>query len=270
MLSNRRITITAGQRFGQLTATGRTEYRGRSTLFVEVICDCGSPTRWARWHHLSKGCSRSCGCGVVKAARAHGEYNTHLYQVWADIKQRCLNPKNRSYGGYGGRGITICGEWAANYEAFRDWALTSGFSDDLQIERKNNNGNYEPSNCKWATRIEQANNVRSNQRIEHDGVSKTIAEWARCVGISHITLRGRLASGWSVADALSKPARDASVHHNGITMSVGEWARTADLPYRVLVQRIRAGWDMERALSTPHRIRPHRGATDLALPGGRK
>lgn len=81
----------------------------------------------------------------------HGFFGTKLYNVWASIKTRCLNPKSQAYKNYGGRGITICPEWAESYIVFRDWALNNGYKDNLQIDRKNTNGNYEPTNCNFIT-----------------------------------------------------------------------------------------------------------------------
>lgn len=110
--------------------------------------------------------------------------HSRLYQIWADMKNRCLNENCKSYKEYGGRGITICGEWRIGFETFRDWAYANGYSDELTIDRIDVNGDYCPENCRWATAAEQMNNLRKNVHYEVDGVRLTNAEWARIIGVT--------------------------------------------------------------------------------------
>ncbi len=111
----------------------------------------------------------SCGCirKNNKKNYKHGYSYTKLYAVWAGIKKRCNNQNSYNYKYYGGRGITICPEWANDYVVFRDWALSHGYKEGLEIDRRENNGNYEPSNCRWVTRTENQRNKRNtiNQKI---------------------------------------------------------------------------------------------------------
>ena len=121
------------------------------------------------------------------------------------MKTRCNNPNVLEYKDYGGRGITVCDEWQHSYETFRDWARLNGYMDDLTIDRIDVNGNYEPSNCRWSTRKEQANNRRSNKLITFNGETHNIQEWSDIVGVNDITLRNRLYKyGWSVEKAVIK------------------------------------------------------------------
>jgi hypothetical protein len=90
--------------------------------------------------------------------KKHGMTDTRLYNIWIKMKSRCYNSNNEKYMYYGGKGITICNEWNNNFQAFYDWAMQNGYQDDLSIDRKNNNGNYEPSNCRWANRNMQSFN----------------------------------------------------------------------------------------------------------------
>lgn len=107
-----------------------------------------------------------------------------LYNIWCGIKKRCFNPKEPCYPHYGGRGITICDEWLHDFDAFQQWSLANGYSDSLTIDRIDTNSNYSPDNCRWITHAEQQRNRTNNIRVEHNGESKTIAEWSRELGLS--------------------------------------------------------------------------------------
>ena len=129
-----------------------------------------------------------------------GHY-TRLYRIWLNMRRRCLNQKGVDWLYYGGRGITICEEWS-NYANFHDWAMANGYCDDLTIERRDNDGNYEPENCLWATRKQQGRNKRSNRHLTFDGQTKTTAEWSEDLELGS-TLRMRLHRGWSIEKALT-------------------------------------------------------------------
>ena len=116
------------------------------------------------------------------------------------------NPNRSDYKRYGGRGITICDEWN-DYNTFRDWALSNGYSDNLSIDRIDVNGNYEPSNCRWVDGIIQANNVRNNRIITFENSTYTMAEFARKIGISYSSLQHRLDRGWSIDKIAQTPQR---------------------------------------------------------------
>lgn len=137
----------------------------------------------------------------------HGKSNKErLYQTWKNMRQRCNNPNRSDYKRYGGRGITICDEWN-DYNTFRDWALSNGYSDNLSIDRIDVNGNYEPSNCRWVDGIIQANNVRNNRIITFENSTYTMAEFARKIGISYPSLQHRLDRGWSIDKIAQTPQR---------------------------------------------------------------
>lgn len=128
------------------------------------------------------------------------------YIVWNGMRARCCNPKNPNYIKYGARGISVCDRWVNSFEAFlADMGRKP--SPAHSIERLDNNGNYEPSNCCWATRKEQANNRRTSRFIEFAGENLTLAQWAEKTGLQLTTLHARLKSGWSVGDALRRPLR---------------------------------------------------------------
>ena len=147
---------------------------------------------------------------VAETPRQRVPYSKHggsagdrkTYQAWCDMKQRCYNPRNHAYKWYGARGIRVCEKWLTFKGFFKDMgSKPSG----LQLERIDNNGNYESSNCKWATLLEQKNNTRTNRHIEIEGITKTAAQWAAAFKIDKDTFLSRLKRGLSPKEALTKP-----------------------------------------------------------------
>ena len=132
----------------------------------------------------------------------HGLRKTRLYGIHNGLLQRCYNPSRPKYKNYGGRGITVCEEWRNNFKAFYDWAMANGYADGLTIDRINNDGNYEPSNCRWVKIKEQAYNKTTSNFITYKGETKTIAEWAQEYGIKYGTLFYRIKNGWDIEEAL--------------------------------------------------------------------
>lgn len=132
-----------------------------------------------------------------------------IYLIWHDMKRRCYQPQNKRYSRYGGRGIRICAEWLDNFQAFFDWSMANGYSPELTIDRIEKDGNYEPSNCRWATKYEQANNRSNNHFITYNGETKTMKEWSDTVGISYYALRQRINRGWDIEKALLTPVGGA-------------------------------------------------------------
>lgn len=135
------------------------------------------------------------------ANRRHGASHTTEYSVWLGMRKRCHYSKHPHYARYGGRGIKVCARWSVFENFFSDMGPRPSTSHTL--DRINNDGNYEPSNCRWATAIEQRNNISTNRYISHNGERLTTAQWAHRVGIPPRTLRARLRRGWSIAEALS-------------------------------------------------------------------
>lgn len=153
-----RVHDLTGQKFGRLTAIKPIENNGHGIEWL-CKCDCGNETV-VRCDGLVTGHASSCGCynRELKRNYSHGMSNTKIYRVWCGMKQRCNNPNNQEYHRYGGRGIKICKEWNDDFDKFGKWALSHGYKQGLQIDRINNNGDYEPSNCRFVTPLENMHN----------------------------------------------------------------------------------------------------------------
>jgi len=157
---------------------------------------------------LLNGMTSSCGCfrveRVIASQTRHGMCNTPEYRAWAKLIDRCVNPRNNSFEHYGGRGISVCDRWKHSFENFLA-DMGPRPSPQHSIERSNNDGNYDPKNCFWATRKEQANNTSRTRRIVAFGEALTLPQWSRRTGLPETTIRSRLRSGWSPERALETP-----------------------------------------------------------------
>ena len=131
----------------------------------------------------------------------HGMSNTRLYTIWNSMRCRCDYPATNGYARYGGRGIKVCEEWK-RFEPFMEWALENGYSDELTLDRIDNDKGYSPENCRWATHEEQCNHQRTNRNITCNGETHTLMQWSRITGLSYVTISDRLEKGMSVYEAL--------------------------------------------------------------------
>lgn len=200
-------------RFGRLTVT-RLIGRGRQKILLwECKCACGSvctaPTSGLRGVEGRKG-KQSCGClpRELSAARkfVHGHARTPEYRTWRGMLSRCYSTANNMYYCYGERGISVCDSWRTDFMAFLANMGTRP-STKHSIDRIDGNGNYEPSNCRWATPEEQARNKTTTRRLTHDGKTLSVPEWTETLGFPSALIAGRLKSGWSVSRSLITPPR---------------------------------------------------------------
>ncbi len=202
------MTVTAiesGQRFGRLVAIGPAAPDVQRRARWSFRGDCGAFTT-ADAYSVKCGTTKSCGCAVrdlvSTSRRTHGMRRSPEYRVWMGMKTRCGNPKSPSFPRYGGRGITVCERWRS-FEAFlADMGRRPSL--DHTLDRLDNSKNYEPGNCRWATRLEQGANKRNNHRLSFNGETLSIAEWARRTGLSRDAIRQRLSAGWPVDRALTE------------------------------------------------------------------
>lgn len=213
----RKTKDLTGVRFGKLTVVSL-EKRVNNKTYWKCICDCGG-SRIVRSDHLNNGDVTDCGCyrRHISHWNKHGMYNSRLYRIWSLMKERCYNEKRSEYKRYGGRGIKVCDEWFDS-STFIKWALDNGYDDELTLDRIDNNGNYCPQNCRWISRKEQGSNKRSNRYITHNGITKTITQWANDNGLPYYILKKRIDKlGWSFERAISEP-----VHQNMSNKQKGE------------------------------------------------
>ena len=193
-----------GKRYGRLVIRRVIREKGKESR-VECICDCGRITT-PLLSRVINNKVYSCGCYASEKNREiktkHGKCGERLYGIWLGMKARCLNPHSINYKNYGGRGITVCDEWKEDFQKFYDWAMENGYSDELSIDRIDNDGNYEPGNCKWSTRIEQANNQRKTVHVSVYGELLTIREISEKYGIPMSTLKRRLQLGYTSEETL--------------------------------------------------------------------
>lgn len=194
-----------GQRFGRLLVLESVRIRPRK-IHWRCACDCGNTsTVWTA--KLRNGNTQSCGCMRDEMAserkRTHAMSKSPEYRIWQSMKDRCGNPTSGGYRRYGGRGIKVCERWLESFENF--------FSDmgkrptrKHSINRINNDGNYDPDNCEWATGREQSRNTSRNRFLEMDGTRLTVADWSLKTGIRSGTIGARLKYGWSVTRALTE------------------------------------------------------------------
>lgn len=199
----------AGKKFGLLTALTLLKKPGHpKKSFWTCACDCGSEiVVWAG--HLPNGHTKSCGCKPVDIkthGNTRGRRATPEYGSWCKMKERCLKKSDVGFPNYGGRGITICTRWL---ECFDNFLADMGKCPaGLSLDRINVNGNYEPGNCRWATRYQQSNNRRNNRVLSLGGVSKNMSQWEVCLGFPKGTLYRRVTTeGKSPEWSLTTPVR---------------------------------------------------------------
>ena len=200
-----------GKRFGRLYVFSEESKTGCRGLSWKCVCDCGNVV-CVDGYKLRSGHTQSCGClqreRTSEISRTHGASGGRLFRIWANMKSRCNNPNLPRWGDYGGRGIRVCDAWNDNFQTFYDWAIANGYSDELTIDRINNNGDYCPENCRWATDEEQRLNTRRNRFLTYRGSTRTVKEWANLKGIPYSVLSSRINRyGWTVEKALETERR---------------------------------------------------------------
>jgi hypothetical protein len=202
----------SGKKFNKLTILSLNKDKSsKKRKFWNCVCDCGNK-KICDGENVKSGKTKSCGCilseSLIKGWNRRRQFTKEekpLRQIWKLMIRRCYNPADPTHRHYGARGIKVCERWH-NYWQFKEdmWPRPEG----LTLERIDNDGDYCPENCKWATVLEQVNNRRTSKKITMNGETKTVPDWCRDYGVSNVgAIRQRLGRGWSLQDALTKPIR---------------------------------------------------------------
>lgn len=197
----------SGQKFGRLTALYRLHNTKGRTKWL-CVCECGNLVEVLSNSLLSNR-TKSCGCLhneissiVGKRNTKHKKCNHRLYRVWSTIKDRCYNMNSKDYNNYGGRGIKMYDDWRNDFQVFYEWAMSNGYDDNLTIDRIDNNGNYEPNNCRWFTITQQNRNKRTCKYYTIGGETRCLSEWCEIYNVRYSKVWQRVKHGWSIEEAL--------------------------------------------------------------------
>lgn len=210
---NKTFQDLTGHKFGTLTVVEFSHRKGNRTYWL-CKCDCGTIKTYRADFLKSKG-FHSCGCVSKEKSRercrelgyktrTHGMSNSRLYKIYSNMKDRCYRKNCKAYKDYGARGITIYKEWLDRFESFYEWSISHGYKNNLTIDRIDNNGNYEPNNCRWVDRATQCLNTRKNINITYNNKTQTLKEWANELDMTYTQLHHRYERGWELNRMMSK------------------------------------------------------------------
>ena len=206
-----------GEKFGRLTLVRIATESTNKHKTWECLCECGNTT-FVQQYNLWNGHTQSCGClqrEILIERNQQGKWNSetliknhrNIYVSWNGMLSRCYHNHRTDYKLYGARGIVVCAEWKNNFLTFLDWSIKNGWQPRLSIDRIDNNGNYNPENCRWTDRKTQSNNRRSNRLININGQTNTLTQWSEISGITTRTISRRINAGWDISKWLIHPAK---------------------------------------------------------------
>lgn len=189
--------------------------------------------------------------------------NSRLNYIYANMKNRCYNEKNIHYQNYGGRGITVCDEWlnkeivcypsTKGWLAFKEWALSNGYREDLTLDRIDTDKSYSPENCRWISQKCQQNNRRNNRLVTYKGKTQTLSEWCDELHLNYKTVSTRINNyHWSVERAFEEAIGNVPdmATFQGRTQSIKSWCKELNISVFTVRTRLRSGWSIEKALGT--------------------
>lgn len=204
----KRVSIEIGERVHRLVVVAADRPSARGEKRVVVLCDCGAQKSMSL-SHFRGGTVVSCGCYnaertvlINKARATHGKTGTTEFRIWEGMKARCSNPRHAFYRYYGGRGITVCDRWLCSFDNFLS-DMGPRPSRDYTLDRINNDGDYEPNNCRWATKEQQNSNRRSSHFLIVGDTQLTISQWSMRTGLTRATITSRLKRGLAPEQAVS-------------------------------------------------------------------
>lgn len=251
----------SGMRFFRLVAIERDDSKNDGHhIFWKCKCDCGNEIV-VRKDSLLSGHAKSCGCYLSERRidghlKTHGQSKTRLYHTWIGMRRRCYNESDEAYPSYGGRGIKACEDWKNDFQSFASWAYLTGYDEsksrsEQSIDRIDVNGNYEPSNCRWADCETQNYNRRDTRKIVIDGEEKTLKDIEKEYGVSMSTLRSRYkkykSGEYTINDLTSKeklckPRKNNTfIEVDGITKRLCDWERETGIGRKTIMNRYKRG-----------------------------
>lgn len=201
---HKNVSNLAGREFTRLTVIKPVGKTSNRKIVWLCRCLCGKTLEVVGASLVSKN-TESCGCLHIDKVTTHRSCRSSEYKSWSGMLSRCRSETNPDWDNYGGRGITVCDRWL-EFENFLE-DMRPKPSPKHSIDRINNNGNYEPINCRWATRVEQDNNKRTNRMLTYNGETMCLTAWARRIGMNPVSLHSRIAKGMSVEEAVTTPVR---------------------------------------------------------------
>lgn len=194
-MPNHNFKDLTGQKFGRLTVIKRGENTNLGLARWVCKCDCGNEAL-VPGSSLRNGHTTSCGCykqEVVKTCSiTHGMRHTRIYGIWTDIKSRCYNPNTNRHNVYFDRNIEMCEEWNSDFQCFYDWSMANGYTDELTIDRIDNDKGYSPDNCRWITNKENARNKRNNRYITYKGKTQCLSAWCEELGLNYKRVHAKI------------------------------------------------------------------------------
>ncbi len=201
-------TMLVGQVYGRWTVLAPDGRARPNRTHPESFCRCSCGVeKWVESYFLRTGRSTSCGCyrqeWATKRATTHGDSGTRLHKIWMGVRERCYSQGSSVYKYYGARGIVVDPQWD-RFESFRSWAVENGYTKDLEIDRRDNDGPYSPENCRWVTRKVNTRNRSNTRFVVAWGERKSLGAWSedpRCV-VAYGTLKARLKRGWDSERAI--------------------------------------------------------------------
>jgi len=267
-------SVKQGEKYGRLTVKLVGQRPNTYKYYAVCVCDCGNK-KLVRFDSLKKG-TTSCGCLQKEKTKTHGRTKHPLYICWKHMLRRCYNKLDKSYPNYGGRGISVCKRWHDIENFIAD--MGPHCSDDVTIERIDNNGDYTPGNCIWANRKVQANNRRTTHFLTYNGKTQSLKAWSEELGLNLGTLWERIKVwGWDIERALTQPPANKEENMrqaqklrwaghtkkakpqprvfrkiviDGEEMKLSEAAKITGIPAKKIGKRIfEYGWSVERAVA---------------------
>lgn len=247
--------VNVGDRFGRLEVEAVGQVPGAYRYKAVCRCDCGT-VKAVRFDGLINGAVIGCGCVRKERTTTHGLHGSEHYDRWRHMLDRCYNEESSSFKDYGGRGIKVCQRWHDIKNFVAD--LPDGYRKGLEIDRIDNDGDYEPGNVRWSTRAENCDNRRSGRPITHNGKTQSCTKWAEETGIQRSIIQSRLDNfGWGIEEALTTPVLGIGKRRDPERFQVGgefltmkEIAARTGAPYPTVVKRIKAfGWPIEKVMS---------------------